>query len=69
MTDSTETFTAEYPCDWRCRVELDLSGISDRFNHRQMREATIDAHLAVHAGGPVRDEFTVTNVRAKAGAR
>lgn len=69
MTASGETYSFEFPCDQLCRVELDLAGISDRFNHRQMREATIDAHLAVHAGGPVRDEFTVVNTQAKAGAR
>lgn len=69
MTDSAETFTVEYSCDWLCRIELDLTDISDRYTHRQMRAATLDYHLAVHAGGPVRAEFTVTNTQVKAGAR
>ena len=67
MTGSAETFTAEYPCDWYCRIEFDLSDIHDRYTHRQMRDAAIDCHLAVHAGGPIRPEFSVTNTRAKAG--
>jgi hypothetical protein len=68
MTGSAETFAAEYPCDWACRIELDLTGLHDRFNRGQMRRAVDDCHKAVHAGGTVRDQFTVTNMQ-KAGAR
>jgi hypothetical protein len=68
MSDSTETFAAEYPCDLACRIELDLTDLHDRFNRGQMRRAVDDCHVTVHAGGTVRDQFTVTNMQ-KAGAR
>ncbi len=69
MTDSGETFTAEFLCDWACRIEFALPETHIQFTRGQMRRQVNDAHAAVHADGPVRDEFTVKNTQAKAGAR
>lgn len=69
MTDFTETFTVEYLCDWHCRIELVLPDTHKQYTRNQMRQQVDDCHLAVHADQPVRDEFTVHNTQAKAGAR
>lgn len=60
---SDESYFAEYPCDWACRIELTLDDIQPQFTHGQMRRAADDAHVTVHAGGQVLAEFTVTNMR------
>jgi hypothetical protein len=68
MTGPAEAYSAEYPCDLACRIELDLDGIQPQYTRGQMRRAVDDCHVTVHAGGTVRDQFTVTNMQ-KAGAR
>jgi hypothetical protein len=66
MTDFTESFTVEYPCELACRIELVLPETHPRFNRRQMRQQVDDCHAQVHEGGPIRAEFTVANLRAGA---
>jgi hypothetical protein len=61
MPDSTETFTADYPCDWHCTIEFALPDTHIQYTRGQMRRAVDACHVAVHAGAPTRAEFTVTN--------
>jgi hypothetical protein len=41
-------FTAEYPCDKHCRVEVDLTATHRGFTHRQMQAAARDQHERQH---------------------
>lgn len=68
---SVETYSVEYPCDWACRIELDLDDIHVQYTHGQMRRAVDACHRTVHEdpGAPVRAEYTVTNMRAGVGTR
>lgn len=59
-----ETFLVAYPCQLRCLVEVDLTGIHSQFTHRQMRVKADALHQEMHGppqvAAPIHDLLAAT---------